>query len=45
VKDLRATDFERGFPIHHTGGKAVHHLARAMPAAFVQPAVGTVVSF
>jgi metal-dependent hydrolase (beta-lactamase superfamily II) len=32
-------------PAHCTGWRAVHLLARAMPTAFVQPAVGTVVSF
>jgi len=36
---------ERVLPAHCTGWKAVHALARAMPAAFVQPAVGTTVSF
>lgn len=35
----------RVLPAHCTGWKAVHALARAMPAAFVQPAVGTMVSF
>lgn len=32
-------------PAHCTGWKAVHELARAMPEAFVQPAVGTTVKF
>jgi 7,8-dihydropterin-6-yl-methyl-4-(beta-D-ribofuranosyl)aminobenzene 5'-phosphate synthase len=32
-------------PAHCTGWKAVHVLAQAMPEAFVQPAVGTVISF
>jgi 7,8-dihydropterin-6-yl-methyl-4-(beta-D-ribofuranosyl)aminobenzene 5'-phosphate synthase len=32
-------------PAHCTGWQAVHQLARALPDAFVQPAVGTVVSF
>jgi len=32
-------------PVHCTGWKAVHQLARALPDAFVQPAVGTVVTF
>jgi 7,8-dihydropterin-6-yl-methyl-4-(beta-D-ribofuranosyl)aminobenzene 5'-phosphate synthase len=32
-------------PAHCTGWKAVHQLARALPNAFVQPAVGTVVTF
>jgi 7,8-dihydropterin-6-yl-methyl-4-(beta-D-ribofuranosyl)aminobenzene 5'-phosphate synthase len=36
---------QRVLPAHCTGWKAVHELARAMPDAFVQPAVGTVVTF
>jgi 7,8-dihydropterin-6-yl-methyl-4-(beta-D-ribofuranosyl)aminobenzene 5'-phosphate synthase len=32
-------------PAHCTGWRAVHQLARALPDAFVQPAVGTVVTF
>jgi len=32
-------------PAHCTGWKAVHQLARALPDAFVQPAVGTVFTF
>lgn len=32
-------------PAHCTGWKAVHELARTMPDAFVQPAVGTTVTF
>ncbi|HST17734.1 MAG TPA: MBL fold metallo-hydrolase [Gaiellaceae bacterium] len=40
-----AADVGRVVPAHCTGWKAVHALARAMPDAFVQPAVGTVVSF
>jgi len=32
-------------PAHCSGWRAVHTLARAMPEAFVQPAVGTAVSF
>jgi 7,8-dihydropterin-6-yl-methyl-4-(beta-D-ribofuranosyl)aminobenzene 5'-phosphate synthase len=35
----------RILPAHCTGWKAVHLFARAMPDSFVQPAVGTVVSF
>jgi 7,8-dihydropterin-6-yl-methyl-4-(beta-D-ribofuranosyl)aminobenzene 5'-phosphate synthase len=35
----------RLLPAHCTGWKAVHELARALPDAFVQPAVGTVVTF
>jgi 7,8-dihydropterin-6-yl-methyl-4-(beta-D-ribofuranosyl)aminobenzene 5'-phosphate synthase len=34
----------RLLPAHCTGWKAVHQLARALPNAFVQPAVGTVVT-
>ena len=35
----------RLLPAHCTGWRAVHELARALPDAFVQPAVGTVVTF
>ena len=35
----------RVLPAHCTGWRAVHQLARALPEAFVQPAVGTVVEF
>jgi 7,8-dihydropterin-6-yl-methyl-4-(beta-D-ribofuranosyl)aminobenzene 5'-phosphate synthase len=35
----------RLLPAHCTGWKAVHQLARALPDAFVQPAVGTVTTF
>lgn len=35
----------RLLPAHCTGWRAVHALARAMPAAFVQPAVGTTIAF
>ena len=38
-------DIGRLLPAHCTGWKAVHQLARALPDAFVQPAVGTVVTF
>ncbi len=38
-------DVGRVVPAHCTGWKAVHALARAMPDAFVQPAVGTVITF
>ncbi len=38
-----AAEVGRVVPAHCTGWKAVHALARAMPYAFVQPAVGTVV--
>ena len=40
-----AANVGRILPAHCTGWKAVHVLAQAMPDAFVQPAVGTVVSF
>jgi 7,8-dihydropterin-6-yl-methyl-4-(beta-D-ribofuranosyl)aminobenzene 5'-phosphate synthase len=40
-----AAGVERLLPAHCTGWKAVHQLARALPKAFVQPAVGTVVTF
>jgi 7,8-dihydropterin-6-yl-methyl-4-(beta-D-ribofuranosyl)aminobenzene 5'-phosphate synthase len=45
VEAFSAADVGRVLPAHCTGWKAVHVLARAMPGAFVQPAVGTVVSF
>jgi 7,8-dihydropterin-6-yl-methyl-4-(beta-D-ribofuranosyl)aminobenzene 5'-phosphate synthase len=45
VEALSAANVGRLLPAHCTGWKAVHLLARAMPTAFVQPAVGTVVSF
>jgi 7,8-dihydropterin-6-yl-methyl-4-(beta-D-ribofuranosyl)aminobenzene 5'-phosphate synthase len=35
----------RVLPAHCSGWRAVHLMARAMPDAFVQPAVGTVVHF
>jgi 7,8-dihydropterin-6-yl-methyl-4-(beta-D-ribofuranosyl)aminobenzene 5'-phosphate synthase len=40
-----AAEVGRVLPAHCTGWKAVHELARALPDAFVQPAVGTVVTF
>jgi 7,8-dihydropterin-6-yl-methyl-4-(beta-D-ribofuranosyl)aminobenzene 5'-phosphate synthase len=40
-----AAGIERLLPAHCTGWKAVHQFARALPDAFVQPAVGTTVSF
>jgi 7,8-dihydropterin-6-yl-methyl-4-(beta-D-ribofuranosyl)aminobenzene 5'-phosphate synthase len=45
VEAFSEANVGRVVPAHCTGWKAVHLLARAMPAAFVQPAVGTVVSF
>ena len=45
VEAFSAANVARVLPAHCTGWKAVHLLARAMPSAFVQPAVGTVVSF
>jgi 7,8-dihydropterin-6-yl-methyl-4-(beta-D-ribofuranosyl)aminobenzene 5'-phosphate synthase len=45
VDALAKADIERLLPAHCTGWKAVHQLARALPDAFVQPAVGTVVTF
>ena len=36
---------ERVVPGHCTGWKATHRLAQALPGAFVQPSVGTVVRF
>lgn len=45
VNAFRDAGVERLLPAHCTGWRAVHALARAMPAAFVQPAVGTTVTF
>jgi 7,8-dihydropterin-6-yl-methyl-4-(beta-D-ribofuranosyl)aminobenzene 5'-phosphate synthase len=45
VEAFSAANVGRVLPAHCTGWKAVHHMARAMPAAFVQPAVGTIISF
>jgi 7,8-dihydropterin-6-yl-methyl-4-(beta-D-ribofuranosyl)aminobenzene 5'-phosphate synthase len=45
VEAFLAAGVGRVLPAHCTGWKAVHAFARAMPEAFVQPAVGTVVSF
>jgi 7,8-dihydropterin-6-yl-methyl-4-(beta-D-ribofuranosyl)aminobenzene 5'-phosphate synthase len=45
VEALTAAHIGRLLPAHCSGWKAVHALARRMPEAFVQPAVGTVVSF
>ncbi|HET9546228.1 MAG TPA: MBL fold metallo-hydrolase, partial [Desertimonas sp.] len=45
VDALSAANVNCILPAHCTGWRAVHLLARAMPTAFVQPAVGTVVSF
>jgi 7,8-dihydropterin-6-yl-methyl-4-(beta-D-ribofuranosyl)aminobenzene 5'-phosphate synthase len=45
VEALRATDVGRVLPAHCSGWKAVHAIARAMPEAFVQCAVGTTVTF
>lgn len=40
-----AAGVDRLLPAHCTGWRAVHELARALPNAFVQPAVGTVIVF
>jgi 7,8-dihydropterin-6-yl-methyl-4-(beta-D-ribofuranosyl)aminobenzene 5'-phosphate synthase len=45
VEALSVAQVGRLLPAHCSGWKAVHALARRMPGAFVQPAVGTVVSF
>src|SRR5689334_2180373 len=45
VDVFAAAGVERLLPAHCTGWKAVHQLARTLPEAFVQPAVGTVVTF
>jgi hypothetical protein len=45
VEAFAAAKVGRVLPAHCTGWRAVHALAQAMPDAFVQPAVGTVISF
>jgi 7,8-dihydropterin-6-yl-methyl-4-(beta-D-ribofuranosyl)aminobenzene 5'-phosphate synthase len=45
VADIAAVGIERLVPAHCTGWRATHALASAMPAAFVQPSVGTVFEF
>jgi 7,8-dihydropterin-6-yl-methyl-4-(beta-D-ribofuranosyl)aminobenzene 5'-phosphate synthase len=45
VEALSAARVGRLLPAHCSGWRAVHALARRMPGAFVQPVVGTVVSF
>ncbi|HET7048717.1 MAG TPA: MBL fold metallo-hydrolase [Solirubrobacteraceae bacterium] len=45
VDALRAAGVDRVLPAHCSGWKAVHAIARAMPEAFVQCAVGTTVMF
>jgi 7,8-dihydropterin-6-yl-methyl-4-(beta-D-ribofuranosyl)aminobenzene 5'-phosphate synthase len=45
VDALVSAGIGRLLPAHCTGWRAVHQLARALPDAFVQPAVGTVVTF
>jgi 7,8-dihydropterin-6-yl-methyl-4-(beta-D-ribofuranosyl)aminobenzene 5'-phosphate synthase len=45
VAALRAARVDRVLPGHCSGWRAVHAIARAMPDAFVQCAVGTTVTF
>jgi len=45
IDALTAMRVGRIVPAHCTGWKAVHAIARAMPDAFVQPAVGTKLRF
>ena len=45
VNAFAAAGVDRLLPAHCTGWKAVHRLAHALPDAFVQPAVGTVITF
>src|SRR5438270_7488833 len=45
VEALRAARVDRVLPAHCSGWNAVHAIARAMPDAFVQSAVGTTVTF
>jgi 7,8-dihydropterin-6-yl-methyl-4-(beta-D-ribofuranosyl)aminobenzene 5'-phosphate synthase len=45
VDALRAAGVGRVLPAHCSGWRAIHAIARAMPDAFVQCAVGTTVTF
>jgi 7,8-dihydropterin-6-yl-methyl-4-(beta-D-ribofuranosyl)aminobenzene 5'-phosphate synthase len=45
VEALQAARVGRILPAHCSGWRAVHAIARAMPEAFVQSAVGTTVTF
>jgi 7,8-dihydropterin-6-yl-methyl-4-(beta-D-ribofuranosyl)aminobenzene 5'-phosphate synthase len=45
VEALRAAGVGRVLPAHCSGWRAVHAIARAMPEAFVQCAVGTTMTF
>ena len=45
IDALRAARVGRVLPAHCSGWRAVHAVARAMPEAFVQCAVGTTVTF
>jgi 7,8-dihydropterin-6-yl-methyl-4-(beta-D-ribofuranosyl)aminobenzene 5'-phosphate synthase len=45
VDAFAAAGIGRLLPAHCTGWKAVHQFAHALPDVFVQPAVGTVVTF
>jgi 7,8-dihydropterin-6-yl-methyl-4-(beta-D-ribofuranosyl)aminobenzene 5'-phosphate synthase len=45
VDGLTAMKVGKVMPAHCTGWKAVHAIARQMPDAFVQPAIGTTLSF
>ena len=45
VEALRAAQVGRVLPAHCSGWRAIHAIARAMPEAFVQSAVGTTVTF
>jgi len=42
---LQAARVARVLPTHCSGWRAVHAIARGMPEAFVQSAVGTTVTF
>jgi 7,8-dihydropterin-6-yl-methyl-4-(beta-D-ribofuranosyl)aminobenzene 5'-phosphate synthase len=45
IEAFASAEIERVVPAHCSGWKAVHRFASSMPDAFVQPAVGTVISF
>jgi 7,8-dihydropterin-6-yl-methyl-4-(beta-D-ribofuranosyl)aminobenzene 5'-phosphate synthase len=45
INAFASAGVDRVVPAHCSGWKAVHLFARTMPTAFVQPSVGTVISF
>jgi 7,8-dihydropterin-6-yl-methyl-4-(beta-D-ribofuranosyl)aminobenzene 5'-phosphate synthase len=45
IEAFVSAEIDRVVPAHCSGWTAVHLFARRMPTAFVQPSVGTVISF